>query len=64
MHGGLVYDATPFLAEHPGGAESILIVAGQVLKGGPQWSELFWWLLGGLAAAVAVWRCLLVSAAK
>jgi len=30
VHSGLVYDATKFLAEHPGGAESILIVAGQV----------------------------------
>ncbi|KAK9836934.1 hypothetical protein WJX81_000653 [Elliptochloris bilobata] len=29
VHSGLVYDATKFLAEHPGGAESILIVAGQ-----------------------------------
>ena len=48
MHGGLVYDATPFLAEHPGGAESILIVAGQVLKGGPQWSELSVGNWGGL----------------
>lgn len=28
VHEGMVYDATPFLEEHPGGAESILIVAG------------------------------------
>lgn len=28
VHEGKVYDATPFLEEHPGGAESILIVAG------------------------------------
>ncbi|EFJ43675.1 nitrate reductase [Volvox carteri f. nagariensis] len=28
VHGGKVYDATPYLDEHPGGAESILIVAG------------------------------------
>ena len=27
-----VYDATKFLADHPGGPESILIVAGQVLS--------------------------------
>ena len=29
VHEGKVYDGTKFLAEHPGGAESILIVAGQ-----------------------------------
>ena len=29
VHSGHVYDATKFLADHPGGAESILIVAGQ-----------------------------------
>ena len=29
VHSGHVYDATRFLADHPGGAESILIVAGQ-----------------------------------
>ncbi|KAK9823153.1 hypothetical protein WJX72_000662 [[Myrmecia] bisecta] len=29
VHAGLVYDASRFLAVHPGGAESILIVAGQ-----------------------------------
>lgn len=28
VHEGSVYDATPFLDEHPGGAESILITAG------------------------------------
>ncbi|GBF87848.1 nitrate reductase [Raphidocelis subcapitata] len=28
VHEGKVYDATPFLADHPGGAESILISAG------------------------------------
>jgi nitrate reductase (NAD(P)H) len=28
VHEGRVYDATPFLGEHPGGAESILISAG------------------------------------
>ncbi|GIL55781.1 hypothetical protein Vafri_11308 [Volvox africanus] len=28
VHDGKVYDATPYLEEHPGGAESILIVAG------------------------------------
>mmetsp|Transcript_31111 Transcript_31111/g.69120 ORF Transcript_31111/g.69120 Transcript_31111/m.69120 type:complete len:849 (+) Transcript_31111:85-2631(+) len=28
VHEGKVYDATPFLEEHPGGAESILIVGG------------------------------------
>ena len=27
-----VYDATKFLADHPGGPESILIVAGQVFS--------------------------------
>lgn len=29
VHNGRVYDATAFLKDHPGGAESILIVAGQ-----------------------------------
>lgn len=29
VHSGKVYDATPYLKDHPGGAESILIVAGQ-----------------------------------
>ncbi len=29
VHEGKVYDATPFLAAHPGGADSILIVTGQ-----------------------------------
>lgn len=29
VHDGKVYDATPFLEEHPGGAESILAVAGE-----------------------------------
>eukprot|EP00199_Chlamydomonas_sp_CCMP681_P001486 CAMPEP_0119101232 /NCGR_PEP_ID=MMETSP1180-20130426/336_1 /TAXON_ID=3052 ORGANISM="Chlamydomonas cf sp, Strain CCMP681" /NCGR_SAMPLE_ID=MMETSP1180 /ASSEMBLY_ACC=CAM_ASM_000741 /LENGTH=868 /DNA_ID=CAMNT_0007085319 /DNA_START=39 /DNA_END=2645 /DNA_ORIENTATION=+ len=28
VHEGMVYDATPFLDEHPGGADSILIVTG------------------------------------
>lgn len=28
VYDGRVYDATPFLAEHPGGADSILLVAG------------------------------------
>lgn len=28
VHEGRVYDATPFLKEHPGGADSILLVAG------------------------------------
>lgn len=28
VHGGKVYDATPFLEDHPGGADSILIVCG------------------------------------
>lgn len=28
VHDGKVYDATPFLKEHPGGADSILLVAG------------------------------------
>lgn len=28
VHSGRVYDATPFLKEHPGGADSILLVAG------------------------------------
>ena len=28
VYAGRVYDATPFLAEHPGGADSILLVAG------------------------------------
>ncbi|GFR51547.1 hypothetical protein Agub_g13966, partial [Astrephomene gubernaculifera] len=28
VHDGKVYDATPYLEEHPGGSESILIVAG------------------------------------
>ncbi len=28
IHNGSVYDATPFLDQHPGGADSILIVAG------------------------------------
>ncbi|KAG1677417.1 hypothetical protein FOA52_001872 [Chlamydomonas sp. UWO 241] len=28
VHEGAVYDATPFLGDHPGGADSILIVAG------------------------------------
>jgi nitrate reductase (NAD(P)H) len=28
VHGGKVYDATPFLKAHPGGADSILLVAG------------------------------------
>lgn len=27
-----VYDGTPFMKDHPGGADSILIVAGQVRK--------------------------------
>lgn len=34
VHEGKVYDATPFLEEHPGGADSITIVAGQVRLGG------------------------------
>lgn len=29
IHDGRVYDGTKFLKEHPGGAESILMVAGQ-----------------------------------
>ena len=29
VHEGKVYDGTPFLADHPGGAESILIIGGQ-----------------------------------
>ena len=29
IHDGKVYDGTKFLKEHPGGAESILMVAGQ-----------------------------------
>lgn len=29
IHSGKVYDGTKFLKEHPGGAESILMVAGQ-----------------------------------
>jgi nitrate reductase (NAD(P)H) len=28
VHDGKVYNATPYLAEHPGGPESIMIVAG------------------------------------
>lgn len=28
VHEGKVYDATPFLDEHPGGADSILISTG------------------------------------
>lgn len=61
MHSGLVYDATPFLAEHPGGAESILIVAGQVLQGGPHWIELFGGYWGGwlprLLSGAACYEC-------
>ena len=29
VHDGKVYDATEYLADHPGGAESIVITAGQ-----------------------------------